>query len=342
MTLQEALTLHQSGQFDAAESGYRAHLAAQPDDADALHLLGVLRHQRDDTLQAITLIRQAIAIAADQPQFHLSLGGALLHVGQGDAARASFEQALALDPNSAQTHAVLGHLSLQSGAVADAESRFRIGRRADHEDPLILFGLGTLYLERRDAANAAKFLSRAAELKPQDASIQAGLGRALFDQGAYGLAEQAFENALSLRPDLGVAKLYLARSRLRQDKLEAARELFSELIDADVQTVSANAGLGDIARKRGRIVHALKYYRRALAIDPAHAGAANSCAWCMEKLGDLHGAAQYLADGLRLRPEAEELRRPLAALLDRLGRNAEAAEVRRAPAGARAAPGAPA
>jgi predicted Zn-dependent protease len=135
---------------------------------------------------------------------------------------------------------------------------------------------------------------------------------------------------LKLRPDLSVAKLYLARSRMRQDKIESARELFSQLLAADVQTFSANAGLGDVARKQGRIVHALKYYRRALAIDPAQAGAANSCAWCMEVLGDLQGAAQYLSDGLRLNPNADELRGPLAELLDRLGRNEEALRVRKA------------
>jgi protein O-GlcNAc transferase len=334
MTLQEALDLHQAGQLDAAEQAYRAHLQTTPDDADALHLLGVLHQQRGDAPAALDLIRQAIALAPDHAQFHLSLGGALLAQGDTDAARSSFEVALALDPNRVETHSLLGHLALQAGAGSDAENRFRIGRRAEEHDPLILYGLGNVYLDRREPENAAKFLSRAAELKPGDAGIQTSLGRALFDQGAFGLAEKAFENALRLRPDLGLAKLYLARSRLRQDKLDAARELFAELVDNDVQTLSANAGLGDVARKQGRIVQALKYYRRALAIDPAHAGAANACAWCMEQLGDLHGAAQYLADGLRRKPDADELRRPLAELLDRLGRSDEARSVRQATAGA--------
>jgi hypothetical protein len=44
--------------------------------------------------------------------------------------------------------------------------------------------------------------------------------------------------------------------------------------------------------------------------------------------------AQYLADGLRRQPEADELRRPLADLLDRLGRSDEARSVRQAAAGA--------
>jgi tetratricopeptide (TPR) repeat protein len=336
MNLQEALELHKSGQLDAAEQAYREMLLVQPGDADALHLLGVLRQQRGDGNEALALIRQAIAAQPERAQFHLSLGGALLRGGDSDAARASFERALALDPNQAQTHGVLGLMALQAGEMADAESRFRVGRRASDEDPMILFGLGSVYLERHDAVNAAKFLSRAAELKPDDAGIQTDLGRALFAQGAFGFAEKAFENALRLRPELGVAKLYLARSRMRQDKLDPARELFAELVKSDVQTMFANAGLGDVARRQGRFVHALKYYRRVLAIDPTYIGAVNACALCMEHLGDLHGAAQYLIDGLRLKPDADELRPQLAELLDRLGRSDEAERVRQGAAAATA------
>ncbi|HEX6832214.1 MAG TPA: tetratricopeptide repeat protein, partial [Rudaea sp.] len=94
------------------------------------------------------------------------------------------------------------------------------------------------------------------------------------------------------------------------------------------QAFAATAGLGDVARKQGHIVKALKFYRRALALDPAAPGAINACAWCMEYLGDLHGAAQYLAEGLARAPHANELRAPLAAILERLGRGEEAAQVR--------------
>src|ERR1041385_3095517 len=100
MTLQEALALHQSGQLDTAEQAYRIHLQSQPGDADALHLLGVLQQQRDDTAAAIDLIRQAIAASPERAQFHVSLGGALLRSGDTDGARASFARALDLDPNS--------------------------------------------------------------------------------------------------------------------------------------------------------------------------------------------------------------------------------------------------
>lgn len=330
MTLEQALQHHRAGQLDAAEQGYREHLAHDPDDADALHLLGVLKQQRGDAAAAEQSIRRAIELAPERAQYHLSLGGVQMRQGDEAAARMSFEAALMLDPNSAEAHGVLGHLALRGGDGTDAEGRFRVGRRVDEDDPMILLGLGSLYLSRNEPDHAVKFLTRAAERKPGDAAIQSTLGQALFAQGAFAFAEKAFENALGLRPEWSFTALCLARAKLRQDKLEQARALFAALLESNQQTFGANAGLGDVARKQGAIVKALKHYRRALDVEPDSSGAANACAWCMEQLGDTAAAIGYLEEGLQRSPDAHDLREPLAQLLERAGRSAEAARVREA------------
>ena len=45
-TGKEAVRLHQAGELGRAEALYREAIAAAPDDADALHLPGVLAHQQ--------------------------------------------------------------------------------------------------------------------------------------------------------------------------------------------------------------------------------------------------------------------------------------------------------
>jgi len=330
MTLQEALELHRNGQHDAAAQGYRDCLAAAPADADAWHLLGVLQHQRGDDADAITSIRRALEVAPEVAQYHLSLGGALMQAGDESAALLSFERALELDPNSVEAHALLGYLHLQHGELEQAENRFKTGRRAEDEDPLLLLGLGNLYLNRGDHERALKFLTRAAERKPDDAAIQFGVGRAFFEAGNFAFADQAFDNVLRLQPERTMARLFQGRIRVRQKQYDAARDVFSGLLDADEQTFGANAGFGDIARAQGQIAKALKFYRRAWAIEPSNPGAANACAWCMEQLGDFSGAAACLTTALERAPDAHWLRAPLAGLLDRAGRGDEAARVREA------------
>ncbi len=327
MSFETALQMHRDGQLESAEAAYR-DILAEADDAEAAYMLGVLRHQRGDDGDAETLIRRAITRAPETARYHLALGGVQMHRGEENAARVSFETALSLDPNSADAHSTLGHLAFLQGDSRAAEDRFKIGRRVNDDDPLMLLGLGNVYLERDDAVNAAKFLARAAERKPNDAAIQQSFGRALFQQGAFAIAEQAFINALKIRPDLTLSKLYLARAKMRQEKLEEARVVFAELLGDKQQEFGANAGLGDVARRQRHVVRALKYYKRALELDPEHTGAINACAWCMESLGDLAAAVEYLKQGLQRVPDADELRETLAKLLNTLGRTDEAAQVR--------------
>ncbi len=324
MTLQQALDLHREGRLDNAEQAYRDCLLQEPNDADALYLLGSLRLQRNDATEARQLINRAIEIAPDQARYYLLLGGMQLRQNQDDEAKQSFARALQLDPNCAEAYATLGHLALRDDDIAGAESRFRVGRRVDDNDPMLLLGLGNVYLSRGDAANAVKFLTRAAEVKPDEVAIQATLGHALFEQGAYAFAEKALRNALAQRPDLSFARLILARSLLRQNRLDDARDEFTALVDNNQQLFGANAGLGDVARLADRFVAALKFYRRALAIDPTHIGATKSCAWCLEKLGDLQGAADCLQACLQQNPDQDDLRQPLIQMLERLGRQEEA------------------
>lgn len=330
MTLQHALDLHRNGRLVEAEQAYHEVLAATPDDADALHLLGVALHQRGADAEAAQSIRRAIALAPEVAQYHLSLGGTLTQMGEEAAALECFERALVLDPNSVEAHTALGYLHLNRGDANAAEARFRIGRRAEEEDPMLLLGLGNLYLGRGEAERALKFLSRAAERKPDDPLIQLALGDALFKLGNFAFADQAFVNARTLRPELSRARLMQARVRMREKRYEAAREIFTELLAADLEPFGANAGMADLARAHGQLLRALKYYRRAWAADPNNPGAANAVAWTLENLGDSAGAAECLSTGLQRAPDAHWLRDPLAQILERLGRADEAARVRAA------------
>lgn len=71
--LEQAVQHHRGGRLAEAEELYRTLLAASPDDADALHLLGLLRAQRGDAAGGRELIRRAIAIRPAADLFHINL-----------------------------------------------------------------------------------------------------------------------------------------------------------------------------------------------------------------------------------------------------------------------------
>lgn len=106
LTIQQAFDLalqhHQAGRLQEAEQLYRQILNAQPNHADALHLLGVIAHQTGNHAVAVELIRKAISLNPTVGSYHNNLGNALKYQGRLEEAIASFQRALGLKPDYAE------------------------------------------------------------------------------------------------------------------------------------------------------------------------------------------------------------------------------------------------
>src|SRR5437879_6330041 len=96
--LQRALVDHQSGRAAEAEAAYRAVLAGDPNNPDALHLLGVLMTQKGNAMAGLPMLQRATQAAPRVAQFHFHLGQAWAALNRHNEALGSFATALQLDP----------------------------------------------------------------------------------------------------------------------------------------------------------------------------------------------------------------------------------------------------
>src|SRR5206468_2984619 len=88
--LQRALADHEAGRTDTAEATYRRILAEHPDNADALHLMGVLLTQRGRPAEALPLLHRASQVAPNFAQGHFHLGQALAELDRHNEALPCF------------------------------------------------------------------------------------------------------------------------------------------------------------------------------------------------------------------------------------------------------------
>jgi protein O-GlcNAc transferase len=123
--LNEGLQHHQSGRLAEAEQCYRRVLIDEPNNADALHLLGVIAYQVKRPGVAVELIERAIAINPSAAMYFNNLGNALRDMGERDRAAAAFERAIALQPDYAEAHANLGSARRDQARFADAVSCYQ-------------------------------------------------------------------------------------------------------------------------------------------------------------------------------------------------------------------------
>ncbi|MDH4029771.1 MAG: tetratricopeptide repeat protein, partial [Chromatiales bacterium] len=90
--LKSAVSSHQAGRLDAAEKTYQSVLAIAADHPHALHLFGVLQHQRRRNSEALELIDRAIALSPESWEFFCNRSLVLHALGRGDEAIASLKE----------------------------------------------------------------------------------------------------------------------------------------------------------------------------------------------------------------------------------------------------------
>ena len=85
-TLTSALELHRAGRYADAARRYHGLLAHEPENADALHLFGVMHHECGHSSRAAELIGRAVSLRPQAAAFHANLAEVHRKLGQFDQA----------------------------------------------------------------------------------------------------------------------------------------------------------------------------------------------------------------------------------------------------------------
>jgi Tfp pilus assembly protein PilF len=133
--LEKAITALRAERIEEAEPALEAVLARWPEQPDALHFLGVLRHTQGRADEAVELIRRAIAIAPGAPGIWNNLGNVLIEAGRVDEAVGAYERAAEIAGKNAEGAGPLNNLALihrRQSRLTQAEACLR---RAIELDP---------------------------------------------------------------------------------------------------------------------------------------------------------------------------------------------------------------
>src|SRR5690348_14616691 len=106
--MRDAVTHHQAGRLAQAEQIYRQVLTQDPNDADALHLLGLIAHQVGRHDAAVDLISRAAAVRPEA-EFFVNLAQAYRGLGQLQACADACARSVELGPDLPEAHNNLGN-----------------------------------------------------------------------------------------------------------------------------------------------------------------------------------------------------------------------------------------
>jgi predicted TPR repeat methyltransferase len=124
-TILDAIEHTKRGRLQEAEAIYLKLLAAQPNDSDALHYLGVLRMGQRRRDEAIELVTKALKLAPRNAHAWNSLGNMVASTGKHAAAEFAFKSALELQPDFIEALYNLGNLQRRLRKRDEALQSFR-------------------------------------------------------------------------------------------------------------------------------------------------------------------------------------------------------------------------
>lgn len=323
----QALLLEQQGKNAEAEQVWRAMLATQPRNPEALAHIGLDEARLGRYKEAIPYYRKALALDPAIPGLRLNLGLAYFKASAFQDAAREFAGELRKHPGDLRVTTLLGMAHYGAGQYAEAVPYLKTAADADttslplrlalahscmwshqpkcvmavYKEILVLnpnsaeadMLAGEALDEMGDNAGALAQFRAAERANPKEPDVHFGIGYMLWTQKRYTEAAKEFEAELANDPQHSECRAYLGDIYLQLNDYPKAQAELEKAVVTDPKLEMVHLDLGIIFAQNGRNQEALKEFRRAIELDPKDADPH----WRLGKL--------YMAMGKRSEANAE-------------------------------------
>ncbi len=265
-----------AGRLPEAEDAYRQALAIEPQNPDALHLLGTLAFRAGNAPAAIDLIGRAIAIKPAAAEYWANIASILNSEKRHPQAGAAASQAIRLRPDYAEAYY---HLANALEGCNEKEKAVIALAEAIHLCPQLveaLIGMGNLLLTQERADEAADYYRRAISHRPDSPEAHTNLGAALQQTGRIQEAIAASQLAIQLKPDNVEAYSNLGTLLLATGDADGALAACQKAIEIRPTDPAAHNNLGQAYQAKGMPDQAMAAYLKTLSLRHNHSKAWNN------------------------------------------------------------------
>lgn len=297
---QFATQYHQMGKLEEAEFLYTKIIRQQPNNADALHLLGVLHSQRGDHDAAISYIQKALKINHSSTAYHYNLGNAFKRKGQLDDAILSYQNALQLDTGLADIHYNLGCAFDEKQQIEDAIISFQKALKLNPNLYDALYNLGNIFHRKGEYDKAMDFYKKALDINPKFPDLYSTVGTYLHTAGQIDEAIVYYQKALQFQADSSSVYNNLGVALKAKGQFEEALKHFQKAIHRDPLNAEAYCNIGIILGGKGKYEESLSHYLKAIQINPTLPDTYCNLGILLKEHGNLSDAEAYFKSAMQL------------------------------------------
>ncbi|HZS63926.1 MAG TPA: tetratricopeptide repeat protein [Xanthobacteraceae bacterium] len=212
--LHSALKLQNQGKLAEAEKLYSKVLEIDSGNFDALHLLGLLRHQHGDRTRGLELVGAALKVNPNSAEALSNYGSILCALNRQQEALPYFERALAINPFFASALNNRGNALDHLERHEEALECFKRALTLKPGDPQTLFNCGYALRQLNRHREALGYYEQFLKRLPSDSTLLNNCGKELALLGRSQDALACFDRSLQISPDDIEAHWQSALSRL--------------------------------------------------------------------------------------------------------------------------------
>ncbi len=301
--LQMGVQLHRSGRLDEAWRIYKRVIEYDPENADALHLIGFIHYQRGEYESASKLIRQAIEIYPQSPTYHNNLGLTLKEQGNTTEALSCFKRALALKPDLTEALNNLGLAYQELGEPGEALSCYKKALETNPALPEAYNNMGNIFREEGKMDEAIFCYKRAITANPDYIEAEINLGASFMDIGMLDEASACFDRVIKIDPSHAGAYNYIGNILRYQGRFDEAISSFRKALELEPDSEEILNNTGNTLLDIGLSSDALSCFEKILKLNPNRPEVYAKMGLACKNLGDYNKAIAYYGKSLEIKPD---------------------------------------
>ena len=268
VSIYNAIRLYEAGKTDEAEPVCRRIIQADPANANALQLLGVIAFRQKNYAEAEKNILLAITANSQAAEYHNDLGNIYMAQGKLELAEKRFRTALHLQPRYVTPIASLGNLLAMRGKYQEAADTYQKLLELAPDRPEFHRNFAHLMAAMSKPELAIKHYSKALSLKPDSPELLINMAEMYKNQRKFNEAAAAGRKALDLDPKNTRTLIFLGDIYKDQEQAENALLFYRQALVLDPGSVYLHMRLGHALYRQGKTAEARSHFRAAAKLDP--------------------------------------------------------------------------
>jgi len=218
-------------EFDAAFPIYKELAALTPKDKQVFSRLVEIAQKKGKEGEALTYLKQYVALDAGNAKAHLTLGNMLFDQKNVEGALVEFRTAWKLDPALTGFFQHYGEIVVQKNLEDEAITVLNAAIKNNEAEPKMFITLGKLYQKKQQYASAIGMYKKASNNDPKNMEVLALLAECQAASNDVANAIITYEQVVLLNPQASMEYKALGDLQMRQNKPEDAIKSYQKYLE---------------------------------------------------------------------------------------------------------------